>query len=79
MILFFPQFVSAVKFGRMSKKQREKVEAEVSFHRMNNARNAANAEAMARGGHNGNGQDLPDSSLGYDLGHQQTSSTPISG
>ncbi|OWA50673.1 putative nuclear hormone receptor HR3 [Hypsibius exemplaris] len=67
----------AVKFGRMSKKQREKVEAEVSFHRMNNARNAANAEAIARGGHNG--QDLPDSSLGYDLGLQQTSSTPISG
>lgn len=29
--LFFP--ISAVKFGRMSKKQREKVEDEVRFHR----------------------------------------------
>lgn len=31
--LSFALFVAAVKFGRMSKKQREKVEDEVRFHR----------------------------------------------
>ncbi|GAU92736.1 hypothetical protein RvY_04780 [Ramazzottius varieornatus] len=72
----------AVKFGRMSKKQREKVEAEVTYHRGLAVRNAAQAAAMANGVHSQvnstcNGQEMPDSSLGFDL--VATSSTPISG
>ncbi|XP_055337487.1 probable nuclear hormone receptor HR3 isoform X2 [Paramacrobiotus metropolitanus] len=59
----------AVKFGRMSKKQREKVEAEVTFHRMNNMRTAQANEASR------NGHPIPDST--YDI-NQPTSSTPIS-
>lgn len=37
-------FVSAVKFGRMSKKQREKVESEVRYHQ---AQMRAQTEATA--------------------------------
>lgn len=33
LIIFFFLLFAAVKFGRMSKKQREKVEDEVRFHR----------------------------------------------
>lgn len=68
--------IAAVKFGRMSKKQREKVEEEVSFHRMNNLRNAQAAAAAAQS-NNSNHDQMPDSTL-FDM-HQPTSSTPISG
>ena len=82
MLWFHLSVFAAVKFGRMSKKQREKVEAEVSFYRGAALRNAALAAANANGVHaqvnsTCNGQEMPDSSLGFDL--VASSSTPISG
>ena len=43
-------YFSAVKFGRMSKKQREKVEDEVRYHREINSQAAAHVAAGGGGG-----------------------------
>lgn len=64
----------------MSKKQREKVEEEVSFHRMNNMRNAAAAQlAQQQQVNSSSNQAIPDSTEFDHYQNQPTSSTPISG
>lgn len=62
-VLIFFSFHAAVKFGRMSKKQREKVEEEVRYHR---AQMRAQQEASATS---------PDSSV-FNQTQQPSSSNP---
>eukprot|EP00096_Caligus_rogercresseyi_P003019 TRINITY_DN1551_c0_g2_i1.p1 TRINITY_DN1551_c0_g2~~TRINITY_DN1551_c0_g2_i1.p1 ORF type:complete len:676 (+),score=199.09 TRINITY_DN1551_c0_g2_i1:459-2486(+) len=63
----------AVKFGRMSKKQREKVEDEVRYHKEMNSQQGGGLASGRSSAHNGNS---PDSSC-FDS-NQQPSSTDMS-
>ena len=58
-------FFSAVKFGRMSKKQREKVEDEVRYHKEINNQSSGSSGLLTGGSQTGGGGSgtSPDSSV----------------
>ena len=60
-ILFFI-YILAVKFGRMSKKQREKVEDEVRYHKEMNSQGGSGGNVLNINSQTGSGTS-PDSSV----------------
>ena len=68
-------FVTAVKFGRMSKKQREKVEDEVRYHKEMNSQQQHQGQAPGGGlGLNGSSSSTSGSGNGQGSGSSPDSS-----
>ena len=71
-------FITAVKFGRMSKKQREKVEDEVRYHKEMNSQQAQQGQVTALSLNGGSGSTGSASTTGSGNGNHGSGSSPDS-